>query len=248
MVKVYNTLIKKKEPFKPRKAKKINLFVCGPTVYDSSHIGHARTYVSFDVIVKYLRFKGYDVFYLQNITDIDDKIIKRAKERKINPLKLSEIFTKEYYKDMKAINVNSVTKYAKATSHIKDILNQVKILMEKGFAYELADGIYFDIEKFKEYGKLSGRTALQADDAITRIDRSVSKRNKGDFCMWKFPKPGDPKWETKFGAGRPGWHVEDTAITEHFFGPQYDIHGGAKDLIFPHHEAEITIMESVSGK
>jgi len=248
MMKVYNTTSRKKQPFKPLKGKKVNLFVCGPTVYDDSHIGHARTYVAFDVIVKYLRYLGYNVFYLQNITNIDNRIIARAKEKKTTPSKLADYYTKEYYKDMKALKIDSVTKYAKATDYIKDILKQVKSLIDKGIAYELNDGIYFDISKFKDYGKMSRRTALQADDAVTRIDNSIGKRNKGDFCIWKFPKPGDPKWETKLGAGRPGWHIEDTAITEHHFGAQYDIHGGARDLIFPHHEAEISIMESISGK
>jgi cysteinyl-tRNA synthetase len=248
MIKVYNSLTRKKDVFKPRKGKKVNLFVCGPTVYDFAHLGHARTCTSFDVIVKYLRYSGYDVFYLQNITDIDDKIIKRANERKIDPLKLSQDFTKEYLKDMKSLKIDSVNKYAKATDHIKDILRQVRTLMDKGVAYELNDGIYFDVTKFKGYGKLSRRKMLDEDDAVTRIDDAVGKRNKGDFCMWKFPKPGDPKWETELGAGRPGWHVEDTAITESYFGPQYDAHGGARELIFPHHENEVAIMEAISGK
>jgi cysteinyl-tRNA synthetase len=248
MVRVYNTLTKKKEEFKPIKYNKINLFVCGPTVYDSSHIGHARTYVSFDIIVKYLRYSGYDVFYLQNITDIDDKIIRIARESKINPLKLSDKFTKEYFADMRSMKINAVTKYAKATDHIKDIIKQTRTLMDKGAAYELEDGIYFDISKFRNYGKMSGRTVKQAEDSVTKIDSNIGKKNKGDFCIWKFPKPGDPKWETKLGAGRPGWHIEDTAITEHYFGSQYDAHGGAKDLIFPHHENEIAIMETISGK
>ena len=247
-IRVYNTLTKKKEDFKPIKAKKINLFVCGPTVYDLSHIGHARTYVSFDIIVKYLRYLKYDVFYLQNITDIDDKIIRRAKESKIDPLKLSNKFTKEYRADMKSMKITAVTKYAKATDHVKDILKQTTSLINKRAAYELEDGIYFDISKFKNYGKMSGRTVKQAEDAVTKIDKGIGKKNKGDFCIWKFPKPDDPKWETKLGAGRPGWHIEDTAITEHYFGPQYDAHGGAKDLIFPHHENEIAIMETISGK
>ncbi len=224
------------------------MFVCGPTVYDLSHIGHARTYVAFDIIAKYLKYKGYTVFYLQNITDIDDKIIKAARVKKEDPLKFSNYFTKEYYKDMKALKITSVSKYAKASEHIKDILSQVKSLVENNQAYELNDGLYFDLSTFKDYGKLSGRTYLEEEDAISKIDETVGKKNKGDFCVWKFPKPSDPVWKTKLGEGRPGWHIEDTAITEHYFGPQYDVHGGAKDLIFPHHENEIAIMESISGK
>ena len=248
MLKIYNTLSRKKEIFKSRNGKSVQLFVCGITSYDFAHIGHARTYVVFDVIAKYLKEKWFDVFYLQNITDIDDKIIKRAKEKKISAQKLARNFEKEYLKDMKALKINSVTKYARATSHIKEIISQIKRLLKKGYAYKIKDGIYYDIRKFKNYGKLSKRTAFQAEDAVSRIDESMEKRNKGDFCLWKFSKPGEPKWKSLFGLGRPGWHIEDTAITEKFFGSQYDIHGGAKDLIFPHHEAEIAQMEAMSGK
>jgi len=249
-LKVYNTLTRKKEIFKPRRGKKVNIFVCGPTVYDYAHIGHARTYIAFDVIVKYLREKGYDVFYLQNITDIDDKIINRAKKEGISWKEVARKFEKEYKKDIKALGINSVSKYARATKHIKEIVSQVERLLKKGYAYQIEDGIYYDISKFKDYGKLSGRTVLQAEDAVSRIDESVSKRNKGDFCLWKFwsHKDWEPKWKSPWGYGRPGWHIEDTAITEKYFGPQYDIHGGARDLIFPHHEAEIAQMEAISGK
>ncbi|XOB40565.1 MAG: cysteine--tRNA ligase [Candidatus Nealsonbacteria bacterium] len=248
MLKLYNTLSRKKQVFRPRKKKKINIFVCGPTVYDFSHIGHARTYIAFDTIVKYLREKGYKVFYLQNITDIDDKIIKRAKQKKISWKKLANKFEKEYLKDIKSLKIDSVTKYARATDHIKEIISQVKRLIKKGFGYKIEDGIYYDIGRFKDYGKLSGRTATMAEDSVSRIDESKKKRNPGDFCLWKFSKPGEPKWKSPWGWGRPGWHIEDTAITEKYFGPQYDIHGGARDLIFPHHEAEITQMEAISGK
>ena len=263
MLKLYNTLSRKKEVFKPRTLRqaqgkgKVNLFVCGPTTYDFSHIGHARTYIVFDMITKYLRQKGHDVFYLQNITDIDDKIIKRAKEKGISPQRLARDFEKEYLKDTKSLKIDSVTKYARATEHIKEIISQVKRLLKKGFAYQIKDGIYYDISKFKDYGKLSRRTVLQAEDAVSRIDEAKEKRNKGDFCLWKISKPNEPSWEWPalsgrgspcYMAGRPGWHIEDTAITEKYFGFQYDIHGGARDLIFPHHEAEIAQMEAISRK
>ncbi len=248
MLKLYNTLSRKKEIFRPKKAKKVNMFVCGPTVYDFSHIGHARTYIVFDVIAKYLREKKFNVFYLQNITDIDDKIIARAKEKKTTPRKLALLFEKEYLKDMKSLKIDSVTKYARATDHIKEIISQVERLLKKGYAYQIKDGIYYDILKFKDYGKLSRRTVLQAEDGVSRIDTAEEKRNKGDFCLWKFSKPGEPKWPSPFGHGRPGWHIEDTAITEKYFGFQYNIHGGAKDLIFPHHEAEISQMEAISKR
>jgi len=247
-LKLYNTLSKKEEFFRPRKGKKVNFFVCGPTVYDFSHIGHARTYIIFDVIVKYLREKGYNVFYLQNITDIDDKIIKRAKERITTPRKLARDFEKEYLKDMKSLRVDSITKYARATEHIEEIINQVKRLSKKDYTYRIEDGIYYNIRKFLDYGKLSKRTALQAEDAVSRIDEGKRKRNKGDFCLWKFSELDEPSWNSPWGLGRPGWHIEDTAIAEKYFGFQYDIHGGARDLIFPHHEAEIAQMEALSGK
>jgi cysteinyl-tRNA synthetase len=248
MLKVYNTLSRKKEVFKPRKRKRVNLFVCGITPYDFAHLGHARTYIVFDMIVRYLREKGYNLFYLQNITDIDDKIINRAKEEKIFWKDLSRKFEKEYLKDIKNLNINSVNRYARATDYIKEIISQVERLLKKGFAYQLKDGIYYNISKFKDYGKLAGRTILQAEDSVSRIDEDKKKKNKGDFCLWKFSKPNEPTWQASFGNGRPGWHIEDTAITEKFFGPQYDIHGGAQDLIFPHHEAEIAQMETISGK
>ncbi len=248
MLKIYNTLSGKKETVVLKNGKTVQLFVCGPTVYDYSHIGHARTYVAFDVIVKYLKEKWFDVFYLQNITNIDDKIIIRARDKNISPEKLANIFEKEYLQDMKSLRVGSVTKYARATSYIKEIINQIKTLMDKGFAYPIADGIYYDISKFRNYGKLSKRTITQAEDAVSRIDESKEKRNKGDFCLWKFSKEGEPKWSSPWGQGRPGWHIEDTAIAQKFFGTQYDMHGGAKDLIFPHHEAEIAQMEAISDK
>ena len=247
-IKLYNTLSRKKEIFKPIKKGRVNFFVCGPTVYDYMHIGHAKTYIQFDIIVKYLRFMGYNVFYLQNITDIDDKIIKRTREEKTDPLELARKFEKYYHEDEKELNITAITKYARATDYIKQIVKQTKTLIKKGYAYKISDGYYFDISKFTNYGKLSNRTVLGAEDAISRIDDSIEKRNKGDFCLWKFSKPGEPSWSTDLGAGRPGWHIEDTAITETQFGPQYDIHGGARDLIFPHHEAEIAQMESASGK
>ena len=187
MLKLYNTLAGKKEIFKPRHKKNVNLFVCGITSYDFAHLGHARTSIVFDMIVKYLRQKGFEVFYLQNITDIDDKIIKRAKERSISWLEVSRKFEKEYLNDMKALSVNSVSKYARATDHIKEIIGQTKILLKKGYAYKIKDGIYYDISKFKDYGKLSNRTILAAEDAVSRIDQSRGKRNKGTSAYGNLP-------------------------------------------------------------
>lgn len=246
-VRIYNTFSEKKEVLKKQK-KPVRFFVCGPTVYGHIHIGNARTYASFDTIVRYLRSRGYTLHYLQNITDIDDKIIKRASEEGMTPRALATTYTREYLKATKKLGIHSVDTYAKATDFIPQIVQQVQTLMKKGYAYRISDGYYYDISRFSDYGKLAKRTAAQADDGVSRIDENSEKRNKGDFCLWKFYKEGEPSWNTPLGKGRPGWHIEDTAITEHYFGPQYDVHGGGLDLLFPHHEAEIAQQEAASGK
>lgn len=247
-MKLYNTLTRRVEDIQPRQDGKIQMFVCGPTVYDYSHLGHAKTYTQLDVLARTLRLEGYETFYLQNITDIDDKIISRAAESHISWETLRSQYEAAYYSDMECLGNTSVSQYARATDYLPDIIRQVQTLLDKGHAYQIGDGIYFEIARFPEYGKLSGRQTVQKDDAQTRIDHSDEKRGWNDFCLWKFSKSGEPTWQAPFGAGRPGWHIEDTAISEHFFGPQYDIHGGAIDLIFPHHEAEITQMEAASGR
>lgn len=247
-IKLHNTLTDSLEEFRPIDGKKVQMFVCGPTVYNFIHIGNAKTYVQFDLIAKSLRYLGYDLKYLQNITDIDDKIIKRSSEKGVGALDLAEEFSEAYLDDAKALGITSVDKYARASEYISQIEEQVKTLVEKGYAYKISDGYYFDIEKFGDYGKLSGRLHLDPNDAVSRIDENPEKRNQGDFCLWKFSKEGEPSWQSDLGEGRPGWHIEDTAITETELGEQYDIHGGAMDLIFPHHEAEIAQMESASGK
>jgi len=244
----YNTLSKKKEKLIPINGKNISFFVCGPTVYDYIHIGNAKTYIQMDIIARCLSFLGYKVTYLQNITDIDDKIIERSKQKNIIWNELTKKYIDAYFEDIKAMKISSVSTYAKATDHIPEIILQVQKLLDKGYAYRISDGIYFEVSKFHEYGKLSGRQHVQEDDAQSRIDHNDEKRGWNDFCLWKYSKPEEPSWEAPFGNGRPGWHIEDTAITEHYFGAQYDIHGGAVDLIFPHHEAEITQMEAASGK
>lgn len=244
MIKVYSTMTRQKEELKVTN-NKIKLFVCGPTVYDYSHIGHARTYISFDVIVRYLKHEGYSVFYLQNITDIDDKIIKRAKENNEDPLELSHRFEKEYLKDMETLNVSNVNFYARATEHMNEIINQIQDLIDKGYAYDTETGVYFDVSKFEDFGKLSNRNLDDLQN--TRIQIDSTKKDPKDFALWK-KQDEQPYWESLWGNGRPGWHIEDTAITEAYFGPQYDIHGGGLDLIFPHHDAEIAQMEASSGK
>jgi len=242
---IYNTLSKKKELFEPIHKNRVNIFVCGPTVYDDSHIGHARTYIAFDVIVRYLKYRGFSVFYLQNITDIDDKIIRRASELGITPIELARRFEKRYLEDMLALHINNVSLYARATEHITEIIKQIETLIENGFAYETETGVYFDETKFEDFGKLSNQSL---DDLIEhRIEPDPTKRNPGDFSLWK-KREEEPAWDSPWGRGRPGWHIEDTAIANTYFGPQYDLHGGAMDLIFPHHEAEIAQMEAASGR
>ncbi len=246
-IQIYNTLTRLKQELTTLDPSELKLFVCGPTVYDYSHLGHGKTYTQFDFVARYLVFRGYEVFYLQNITDVDDKIIQRARSKGVEPRELAAEFEGYYLEDMRALHNTSVTEYARAHDFIDQIVSQVKRLADKGYAYRIPDGWYFDLSRFPGYGKLSRRTVVQADDALSRVDENPDKRNPGDFCLWKMRKPDEPFWTTDLGEGRPGWHIEDTAITESVFGPQYDIHGGAVDLIFPHHEAEIAQMEGVSG-
>jgi len=222
------------------------MFVCGPTVYDVSHIGHGKSYVAYDIIARYLRRKGYSVFFVLNITDIDDKIINRAKENKEDPLKLSERYAQAFYKDMKDLHVDSINLYAKASDYIPEIINQIQGLIDKGIGYKIAGGVYYDISKFPDYGKLSRQNLQQL--TVHRIDPDPEKRSAADFVLWKAQKPGEIAWDSPWGKGRPGWHIEDTAITLTHFGPTYDLHGGGTELIFPHHEAEIAQAEGLTGK
>ena len=244
-MKVYNTMTRKKEELEPMNKNRIKMFVCGPTVYDESHIGHGRTYIAFDVIARYLKYKGYSVFYLQNITDVDDKIIKRASELGVEPLELAKKYETLYFKDMERLGVTNVNFYARAMEHLNEIINQIQTLINKGFAYETPTGVYFDESKLEDFGKLSNRNI--EDLNIHRVNPDPTKRNPGDFALWK-KRDEKPAWNSPWGKGRPGWHIEDTAITETYFGGQFDIHGGGLDLIFPHHEAEIAQMESATGK
>lgn len=242
-IKIFNTMTRKKETLD---SKKVKMFVCGPTVYDYSHLGHARTYVSYDIIAKYLRYRKIDLFLLMNITDIDDKIINRAREKKVEPLELAREFENTFYEDMKTLGIDSIDKFARASEHIQEIIDQVRKLVEKGFAYVTENGVYFDITKFKDYGKLSRMNIEELKKH--RVEPDPTKKNPQDFALWKMAKPGEISWGSPWGKGRPGWHIEDTAIAEKYLGQQYGIHGGGIDLIFPHHEAEIAQMESVSGK
>jgi len=222
------------------------MFVCGPTVWDVSHIGHGKTYVAYDIIARYLRRKGFSVFFLLNVTDVDDKIIKKAHDLGEQPLVLAKRLAKSFFKDMKDLHVESVNLYANASDHIPEIIDQVSGLLKKGLAYRVEDDVYFDISKFPGYGKLSHQKL--EDLTVHRVDPDPRKKHPGDFALWKGEKPGEIFWDSPWGRGRPGWHVEDTAITLTYFGPTYDVHGGGTELIFPHHEAEIAQAEGLTGK
>ena len=247
-IELWNTLTRRKEPIEPIHPPGLRLFVCGPTVYDSSHLGHAKTYTQFDLAARHMRHRGLDVNYVQNITDIDDKIINRANELGVSAEELARRVEAEFREDMEALGNTSVDTYARATDYMDQIVSQIERLIAGGHAYELPDGWYFDIETFAGYGKLARRRALGPEDAVSRVDENPLKRHPGDFALWKRRKENEPFWDTPLGQGRPGWHIEDTAITESLFGAQYDMHGGAIDLIFPHHEAEIAQMEAISGR
>ncbi|MEM2542100.1 MAG: cysteine--tRNA ligase [Candidatus Korarchaeum sp.] len=243
---VFNTLSRRLEPFEPLVGKRVFMFVCGPTVYDYSHLGHARTYVFYDTLARFLRRLGYSLFYLQNITDVDDKIVNRAKEEGRHPIELAREFENYYYEDMRALNVTSVNLYARASDYIKEIFEQIEGLLKKGHAYMTETGVYFDITTFPDYGKLSGQRPEEL--RVHRIEPDPTKRNPGDFALWRKRPREEFGWDSPWGYGRPGWHIEDTAISIKHFGKQYDIHGGAIELSFPHHEAEIAQAESLTGE
>jgi cysteinyl-tRNA synthetase len=247
-MKIYSTLSGKKEDLHQIAASDaVNLFVCGPTVYDYSHIGHARTYVFFDAFVKFLRKNiGLKVNYLQNITNLDDKIINRAIEQNKSWNDISKTFGDEYMADMASLGIDSVDIYAPTTDYIPEIISQTERLVKKGFAYIANGSVYFNTRKFPEYGKLSHQKVEELKEGV-RNESEHGKKYFADFALWKASKDNEPSWESPWGKGRPGWHIEDTATTEKHFGPRYQIHGGGLDLIFPHHEAEIAQMESVSG-
>lgn len=245
-LRVYNTLTRKKEDFKPITPGKVRMYVCGPTVYDYSHIGHARSVVVFDVIARYFRENGFDVTYVRNFTDVDDKIINKANETGMTSEQVAEKFIDEFYIDMGALGIERADVEPRATEHIDGIINVVQILIEKGHAYELEGDVYFEVNTFESYGKLSGRK-LEDMEAGARVGIDERKRNPHDFALWKSAKPGEPFWESPWGKGRPGWHIECSAMSKAFLGESFDIHGGGKDLVFPHHENEIAQSEAAFG-
>ncbi|PJX14006.1 cysteine--tRNA ligase [Halomonas sp. 141] len=245
---IYNTLTRRKEPFKPLVDGKVSMYVCGMTVYDYCHLGHARVMVAFDVITRYLRHRGYDVTYVRNITDIDDKILKRAEENGEAISALTERMIAAMHEDEARLNVLPPSQEPRATGHIGDIISMIETLVEKGFAYAAENGdVYYRVRKFADYGKLNNR---QLDDMRSgaRVEVDVHKEDPLDFVLWKAAKPGEAHWHSPWGDGRPGWHIECSAMSTCCLGDTFDIHGGGPDLTFPHHENEIAQSEAATGK
>ncbi len=246
-MKLYNTLTRKKEEFVPLEENKVKMYVCGPTVYDYIHIGNARPYVIFDTIRRYMEYKGYEVNYVQNFTDVDDKIIKRANEENVSAKDIADRFVNEAIKDADGLNVEPATKNPRVTEEMPYIIEMIETLVEKGFAYEVNGTVYFDTKSFAGYGKLSGKN-IDDLEAGARIEIDREKKNPMDFVLWKPFKPGEPKWDSPWGDGRPGWHIECSVMAKRYLGDTIDIHAGGEDLIFPHHENEIAQSEAANGK
>ena len=247
MIKIYNTEKQQKETFQPLEDKKVKMYVCGPTTYNLIHLGNARPVVVFDTIRRYFEYAGYEVTYVQNFTDVDDKIINRAAEENMEPLALAEKYIGEYFKDTEKLNIKKATNHPKVSENIPEIIDFVQGLIDKGFAYEVDGDVYYSIEKFAEYGKLSGRD-LGDMQMGARVNVDERKKHPGDFALWKSAKPGELFWESPWGPGRPGWHIECSVMSRKYLGDQFDIHGGGQDLIFPHHENEVAQTEAMTGK
>ncbi|MBS5644333.1 MAG: cysteine--tRNA ligase [Clostridiales bacterium] len=247
-MKIFNSMTRKKEEFVPVHSGEARIYACGPTVYNYFHIGNARPFIVFDTLRRYLEYRGYKVTFVQNFTDIDDKMIKAANEQGITVKQLGEHFIEEYFKDAKGLNIRPATVHPKATEHIEDIIRLISRLIEEGHAYVAENGdVYYDTESFKDYGKLSGQD-LDDLEMGARIEVNDVKKNPMDFALWKAKKPGEPAWESPFSEGRPGWHIECSAMSQKYLGDTFDIHGGGQDLKFPHHENEIAQSEGATGK
>ncbi|MBU3196871.1 cysteine--tRNA ligase [Clostridium algidicarnis] len=246
-MKLYNTLNRRKEEFVPLTEGEIKMYVCGPTVYNLFHIGNARTFIVFDALRRYLEYSGYKVSYVQNFTDIDDKMIKKANEEKTTVKSLGDKYINEYYKDADALNIERATFNPRATEHIDQIVSFISDLVDKGYAYEADGDVYFSTKKFNGYGKLSGQN-IDDLQAGARIEVGDKKQDPMDFALWKNKKEGEPAWESPWGMGRPGWHIECSCMAHNILGETIDIHAGGSDLVFPHHENEIAQSESRSGK
>ncbi len=255
---IYNTLSRNKEEFKPIHEGHVGMYVCGPTVYSHSHIGHAKSYVSFDVIVRYLRYLGNEVRYIQNITDVghltddadegEDKLVKQARLDRVHPMQIAEMFTRSYFEDMDKLNILRPDISPRASGHIIEQIERVKQLLANGFAYEVNGSVYYDVQKFKKYGRLSGRVLEESVEG-TRVESRSEKRHPADFALWKKAESGHiMRWPSPWGEGFPGWHIECSAMSMKYLGETFDIHGGGMDNQFPHHECEIAQSEGATGK
>ena len=242
---LYNTLSRRKERLRPRDPPRVSIFVCGPTVQSELHLGHARTYIFFDALARYLRHLGYDVFYLMNVTDIDEKISRAAEEAGEDPLEYSRRMTESMIGDLRSLNIDTVSRFEPVSGHVAEAVRQTRSLVSKGLAY-VADGwVYFDTAKFRRWGRLSHQS--KRDLALRPLELSARKRNLNDFALWRPEILVPGRWSCPWGMGSPGWHIQDTAVTLPLLGAQYDIHGGAYELVYPHHEAEIAQVESLTG-
>jgi cysteinyl-tRNA synthetase len=246
-MRIYNTLTRSKEEFVPLKHREVTMYSCGPTVYNYFHIGNARPFIIFDVLRRYLEYKGYKVTFVQNFTDIDDKMIKKASEEGTDIFRIAEKYIKEYYVDARGLGIKDATIAPKATENMDAIIDMIKKLIDKGYAYEVDGDVYFDTARFEGYGKLSGHS-MEDLESGARVSVDERKRSPVDFALWKAQKPGEPAWESPWGMGRPGWHIECSAMANRYLGETIDIHSGGQDLIFPHHENEIAQSEAVNGK
>ncbi|MDD2401473.1 MAG: cysteine--tRNA ligase [Clostridia bacterium] len=245
-LKIYNTITGEKEKFIPINKSTVGMYTCGPTTYNFIHLGNARPLVIFDTVRRYLEYVGYEVVYIQNFTDVDDKIINKAQKEEILPLDLAEKYIEEYFKDADALNVKRASVHPRVSRNMEEIINFVEGLVKKGYAYVVEGDVYFEVSKFKKYGKLSKRT-LENLWAGARVKVDERKRHPGDFALWKKVKPGELWWDSPWGQGRPGWHIECSAMSKKYLGTSFDIHGGGFDLIFPHHENEIAQSEAFNG-
>jgi cysteinyl-tRNA synthetase len=246
---LYNTLTGHKDEFQPREPETVKMFVCGPTVYDWTHVGHARTYLAYDLLARYLLSQGYNLKFIVNITDLDDKVFDRAHEEGVDYRTFADRYTHAFIEDLRSLHINSINAFIRASDYLTEIERQVQTLIEKRHAYQADSGdIYFDTSTFTRYGRLAHLTPTEIK--LRRIDLDPHKRHQSDFILWRSWNPEGPRpsFHSRFGQGRPGWHIEDTAISIPNLGPEYDIHGGAAELIFPHHEAEIAQAESITGK
>lgn len=246
MIRLYNTLTARREPFVPIEEGKVKMYACGPTVYNFFHVGNARCFVIFDMLRRYFEYRGYEVTFVQNFTDIDDKVIRRANEEGVDYTEIAERYIKEYFTDAKGLGVRPATVHPHATENIETILGIVKGLVEQGYAYPMDGDVYFRTRKFPGYGKLSGQ-AIEDLESGARIDVNDKKEDPLDFALWKAAKPGEPSWPSPWGEGRPGWHIECSAMVKRYLGKTIDIHCGGQDLIFPHHENEIAQSECCNG-